>query len=125
MLDATLDARPAVYAVWVVISLLTVPMFMMSSKELAPAEDQGVIFGILDASANSTLDQNSRYAAQVNKAFMSTPETEFTFQITQPASRFRRHGGQALGQAQAHDLPDHARSAAQSSRPSRACRCSR
>jgi multidrug efflux pump len=88
MLDATLRVRPAVYAVWVVISLLTVPMFMMSSKELAPAEDQGVIFGILDASANSTLDQNSRYAAQVNRAFMSTPETEFTFQITQPASGF-------------------------------------
>ena len=88
LLDATLRARPAVYTVWAVISLLTIPMFMMSSKELAPAEDQGVIFGILDASANSTLDQNSRYAAQVNKAFMSTPETEFTFQITQPASGF-------------------------------------
>ena len=86
MLDATLNARPAVYAVWIVISLLTVPMFMMSSKELAPAEDQGVIFGIVDASADSTLDQNSRYAAQINKAFMSVPETEFTFQITQPSS---------------------------------------
>jgi len=88
LLDITLGARPAVYTVWIVISLLTVPMFMMSSRELAPAEDQGVIFGILDASANSTLDQNSRYAAQVNKAFMSTPETEFTFQITLPASGF-------------------------------------
>jgi multidrug efflux pump len=86
MLDATLNARPAVYAVWIVISLLTVPMFMMSPKELAPAEDQGVIFGIVDASADSTLDQNSRYAAQINKAFMSVPETEFTFQITQPSS---------------------------------------
>jgi multidrug efflux pump len=68
LLDGTLDARPAVYGVWIVVSLLTIPMFIMSPKELAPAEDQGVIFGILDAAANSTLDQNSRYAAAVNDA---------------------------------------------------------
>ncbi len=88
LLDATLGMRPAVYTVWIVISFLTIPMFIMSARELAPAEDQGVIFGILDASANSTLDQNSRYAAEVNKAFMSVPETNFTFQITFPNSGF-------------------------------------
>jgi len=87
-LDATLNARPAVYLVWIVVSLLTIPMFMMSPVELAPTEDQGVIFGILDASANSTLDQNSRYAAAVNQAFLSVPETDFTFQITYPTSGF-------------------------------------
>ena len=63
-------------------------MFIMSAKELAPAEDQGVIFGILDASANSTLDQNSIYSAAVNQVFMSEPETDFTFQITFPNSGF-------------------------------------
>ncbi len=87
-LDATLRARPMVYTVWIVVSLLTIPMFTMSAKELAPLEDQGVIFGILDASANSTLDQTSRYAAAANRAFMSVPETEFTFQITFPNSGF-------------------------------------
>jgi len=87
-LDATLAMRPAVYTVWVVISLLTIPMFTMSARELAPTEDQGVIFGILDAAANSTLDQNSRYAAAVNQVFMSVPETRFTFQITFPSSGF-------------------------------------
>jgi multidrug efflux pump len=92
-LDVTLAARPAVYTVWLIITLLTIPMFSMSAKELAPTEDQGVIFGILDAAANSTLDQNSRYAAAANQAFMSTPETEFTFQITFPSSGF---GGMVL-----------------------------
>ena len=87
-LDATLRARPAVYTVWIVVSLLTIPMFIMSAKELAPLEDQGVIFGILDASANSTLDQTSRYAAAANRAFMSVPETDFTFQVTFPNSGF-------------------------------------
>jgi multidrug efflux pump len=88
LLDATLHARPAVYTVWIVVSLLTIPMFTMAAKELAPLEDQGVIFGILDASANSTLDQTKRYAAAANQAFMSMPETEFTFQITFPNSGF-------------------------------------
>jgi len=87
-LDATLACRPAVYAVWIIVSLLTIPMFTMSARELAPTEDQGVIFGILDAAANSTLDQNSRYAAAANKVFLGVPETDFTFQITFPSSGF-------------------------------------
>jgi multidrug efflux pump len=88
LLDVTLSARPAVYTVWFVITMLTIPMFSMSARELAPTEDQGVIFGILDAAANSTLDQNSRFAAAVNQVFMSVPETDFTFQITFPNSGF-------------------------------------
>ena len=87
-LDATLRARPAVYLVWIGVSLLTIPMFKMSAVELAPNEDQGVIFGILDASANSTLDQTSRYAAAANEMFLGIPETDFTFQITLPNSGF-------------------------------------
>ncbi|MBU4176236.1 MAG: efflux RND transporter permease subunit, partial [Proteobacteria bacterium] len=87
-LDATLAARPAVYTVWLVISLLSIPMFTMSAKELAPNEDQGVIFGIVDAAANSTLDQTSGFTAAANKVFLSIPETQFTFQSTQPTSGF-------------------------------------
>jgi multidrug efflux pump len=87
-LDKTLNARPAVYLVWIAVSLLVVPMYSMSAKELAPKEDQGVIFGILTAGADSTLDQTSLYAAAVNKAFMSIPETRFVFQVTRPSSGF-------------------------------------
>jgi multidrug efflux pump len=88
LLAATLHMRPAVYTVWIAVTLLTIPLFSMSARELAPTEDQGVIFGVLDASANSTLDQNSRYAAAVNQVFLSTPETDFTFQVTFPSSGF-------------------------------------
>jgi multidrug efflux pump len=88
LLAGSLNARPAVYLIWLVISLLTLPMFSMSAKELAPSEDQGVIFGILDAAANSTLDQTSHYAAAVNEAFQSVPETQFVFQVTMPSSGF-------------------------------------
>ncbi|UCD34999.1 MAG: efflux RND transporter permease subunit [Nitrospiraceae bacterium] len=88
ILDRSLGSRPAVYLVWVVISLLAVPLFMMSPVELAPMEDQGVIFGIVDAAANATLDQTSLYTAAANRAFLSVPETDFTFQITFPSSGF-------------------------------------
>ncbi len=87
-LDKTLAARPAVYSVWLVVSLLTVPMYVMSAKELAPTEDEGVIFSILDASANSTLDLNSHFANVVNQVYRSVPETDFTFQATFPNSGF-------------------------------------
>ena len=86
LLDMTLNYRPGVYLVWIVVSLLTIPMFKMSPVELAPVEDQGVIFGILDGAANSTIDQNSFYAAEVNKVYLSVKETDFTFQITRPTS---------------------------------------
>jgi len=87
-LTVTLDNRPAVYLVWLCIGLLTIPMFVMSARELAPGEDQGVIFGIIDAAADATLDQTSLYAAAANEAFMGVLETEFTFQITRPSSGF-------------------------------------
>ena len=92
-LDATLRNRIPVYIVWGVISLLTIPMFQMSVKELAPTEDQGVIFGIVEGSSNSSMEQASIYAAEANRVFMSFPETEFTFQLTFPSSGF---GGMVL-----------------------------
>jgi multidrug efflux pump len=88
LLDTTLASRPYVYAVWIALSLMTVPMFMMSPKELAPTEDQGVILGFIEAAANSTLDQTSRYTAAAYDVYKSIPETEFTFQLTRPDSGF-------------------------------------
>ena len=87
-LDGVLSARPAAYFVWLVIALLCIPMFRMSPTELAPSEDQGVIFGIVDAPANATVEETARYAEAANGIFFSEPETEFTFQLTQPSSGF-------------------------------------
>jgi multidrug efflux pump len=90
LLDRALASRPFVYTVWVVVGLLG--FFMIAGPftpaELAPAEDQGVIFGIVDAAANSTIDENSRFAEATYQAFKSVPETEFVFQLTQPNSGF-------------------------------------
>ncbi|HEX7763295.1 MAG TPA: efflux RND transporter permease subunit, partial [Cellvibrio sp.] len=87
-LKASLENRVGVYIFWIGITALCIPLYSMSAKELAPAEDQGVIFGIVDAQANSTVDQSSHYGKQVNEAFMSIPETDFTFQLTMPTGGF-------------------------------------
>src|SRR5256885_1778023 len=85
-LDRTLRARPAVYLVWAGVSALALFMFVMiptfASKELAPTEDQGVIFGIVTAPANATIDDTIRYADAAGKIFQDVPDTRFTFQIT-------------------------------------------
>ena len=87
-LNASLENRIGVYLFWGFISICVVPLYIMSSKELAPTEDQGVIFGIVDTPANSTIDQASFYGKQVNEVFMAVPETDFTFQITFPTGGF-------------------------------------
>jgi multidrug efflux pump len=51
VLDATLSARPAVYIVWLVLSALAVPMYLQAPSELAPPEDQSIVFGIVEAAA--------------------------------------------------------------------------
>jgi multidrug efflux pump len=88
LLDGTLNARPAVYTVWIGLMLLCYPMYLFSQKELAPTEDQGVIFGIIEAPANATIDQTVKYADKVEEAFLKIPETAFTFQLTFPTSGF-------------------------------------
>jgi multidrug efflux pump len=96
-LDRTLNARPAVYVLWAGISLLALLMFVLipsfGVKELAPIEDQGVIFGIITAPANATIDDTIRYADAAGKVFKDIPDTRFTFQLTFPDSGF---GGMVL-----------------------------
>jgi multidrug efflux pump len=82
VLDATLSARPAVYIVWIVLSLLTIPLYMFANKELAPVEDQGFALGVVEADATATIDQRAFYAEEVNKELMKVPETDRTFQLT-------------------------------------------
>ena len=91
MLDRTLQVRPAVYVAWIGLSLLGLLLLKFSismNSELAPTEDQGVIFGIIDAPANATIDQTAAFADAAEKEFLSFPETNFTFQLTFPSSGF-------------------------------------
>jgi multidrug efflux pump len=87
-LSWTLRDRPAVLALWAIVVLLAVPFYMFSQKELAPVEDQGVVFGYVQAAANSTLDQTRLFTSEIHDVYRSFPETDSIFQITLPTGGF-------------------------------------
>ncbi len=87
-LAGTLRFRPVVLTLWLIVAGLMVPFYMFSQQELAPAEDQGVVFSIIQASANATIDQTKLFAQEVHDVFKSFPETASIFQITMPSGGF-------------------------------------
>src|SRR5262244_3648708 len=87
-LTRTLNYRPVVFALWAIVTVLIVPFYLFSQQELAPTEDQGVVFGVVQASANSTLDQTKLFAEQIYDVYHSFPESAGTFQITSPTGGF-------------------------------------
>jgi multidrug efflux pump len=87
-LETALSARGAIYLAWVVVSALVVAMFVLAPRELAPTEDQGVIFGVVNTPADSTLDQVMASTKRVSQALLDTPEGKFTFQFTSGGGGF-------------------------------------
>lgn len=87
-LHVALNFPIGIYIFWFCITLLCYPLYVMSNKELAPTEDQGVIFGFLEGQSNSTVDQSSFYGKQINDAFLAVPEKDFTFQVAFPTGGF-------------------------------------
>jgi len=88
MLASTLRYRPVVLVLWAIVALLIVPFYMFSQQELAPAEDQGVVFGVIQASANATIDQTTLFTNQIHDVYKSFPESASIFQITSPNGGF-------------------------------------
>jgi multidrug efflux pump len=74
---------PFVLASAVLLSLLVVPFLMFAQpQELAPKEDQGVIFTIVLPGPNGTIDHNLLYSEEIQKIFAGLPEYETSFQLT-------------------------------------------
>ncbi len=87
-LSGTLRYRPVVLTLWAIVLLLIVPFYMFSQRELAPAEDQGVVFGVIQSSANATIDQTNLFTQEVYDVYRGFPESESIFQITTPSGGF-------------------------------------
>ncbi|HNC23482.1 MAG TPA: efflux RND transporter permease subunit, partial [Opitutaceae bacterium] len=79
---ASLGWVPVTITVAILLTLLVVPFIMFAQRELAPKEDQGVVFSILQPSPTATIDQNVIFAKEVQKMFTSVPEYENSFQLT-------------------------------------------
>src|SRR5205809_1008363 len=87
-LSRTLNYRPVVLTLWLIVVALIFPFYMFSQKELAPPEDQSFIFGIIQAAANSTIEQTKLFATQIDKVYHSFPETVATFEVVFPTGGF-------------------------------------
>jgi multidrug efflux pump len=87
-LDTTLRARSAIYVVWAVLALATIPLFMMSPKELAPEEDQGAVFTAMEVPANASVEQIAAHATEVQAVFEADPDYHHSFQVSSSASGF-------------------------------------
>ena len=77
-----------VLVLWAIVALLTVPFYMLSQRELAPAEDQGVVFSIIQAAPNATIDQTTLFTQQVHDVYRALPEADSIFQLTFPTGGF-------------------------------------
>ncbi len=82
ILEETLKVRPVVYTMTVLVLLLSLPFYFLSKQELAPAEDQGVIFGIVQAAPNATLEQTLLYTEKMQQIYQEQEEMANTFQVT-------------------------------------------
>ncbi len=87
-LTATLSQRNVALVLWAVVVLLAVPFYMFSQKELAPGEDQSVVFGIVQAAPNATIDQTRMFTERMYQVYKSIPEAGNVFQITNPTGGF-------------------------------------
>ena len=81
-LHIILSARTAV-VIAAIFFILFIPYFyMFSAKELAPREDQGIVFGVVQTPPDSTLEQTTQYTRDVFKMYKTVPEFDASFQLT-------------------------------------------
>ena len=82
VLHEVLATRPAVVLVAVLLLASIIPFFLMTKKELAPAEDRGFVVGVLRGSPTATLDQTLRYMGQFDPVVrQAIPEVTTSFWV--------------------------------------------
>lgn len=88
MLGPILAYRTPVIAFGAFISLLVVPLYLFSGKELAPVEDEGFVLLIVNSAPDATLDYTAGHMGQVYEAGAALPEFNAMFEIVFPSSGF-------------------------------------
>lgn len=80
-LHSSMNYRPVTVFMLVMVMATTVLMYQTAKKELAPEEDQGILFTIVNAPQYANLDYLDVYMDKVGEAFKSIPEYENYFGI--------------------------------------------
>jgi multidrug efflux pump len=85
-LDVTLSLRWSMALAAILIALAAVPLSMFSGKELAPTEDEGGIFFVLQAAPDASLEATREAVGQLSTSLLSIPETKFVWRVLLSAS---------------------------------------
>ncbi len=93
LLDRTLDARPQVLTLALLFTLLIVPFYLFSQKELAPIEDQSTVNVVLESAPESSLAYTRTYTQDAVSIMQGLPGAQDMWHIVQTAGGF---GGQQL-----------------------------
>lgn len=80
-LHGTLQTRPVVFVFALLVLALIPPLIMFSQKELAPEEDQGIVFMMAQAPQPTNLDYLNHYTDEFLEIFKEMPEYYSWFQI--------------------------------------------
>ena len=81
-LASSLDFRPVTLLFAAAILVTVGFLYTHSSAELAPPEDQGVVFAIGKGPQYSNLDYTDIYSKELDEIYRSYPETEATFVVS-------------------------------------------
>ena len=80
-LDRSLDYRPITGLFALTILGLVGFLYMHTSKELAPEEDQGIVFAVIKGPKYANIDYLDFYGEKLDKVFASFPETDLRFAL--------------------------------------------
>jgi len=78
-LDRSLDYRPITGLFALTMLGLVGFLYMHTSKELAPEEDQGIVFALTKAPKYANIDYLDYYGTKIENAFQKFPETDLSF----------------------------------------------
>lgn len=88
LLDGLLKYRAQVLVFGAFICLLAPPLYMFSGQELAPVEDEGLVFLIVNSAPDASLDYTAGHMKEVLDVGTSLPEFKAMFEIVFPSNGF-------------------------------------
>ena len=88
VLELVLRFRAQVLAFGAFVCVLAIPLYLFSGKELAPVEDQGVVFLLVTSAPDATLAYTAGHMDEAYETGAALPEFQAMFEVVFPSSGF-------------------------------------
>ena len=91
LIDFSLRWRAQLIAAGIFFTLLIVPLYLFSLKELAPVEDQSAINLVVDAAPESSIEETLQGFSEALDVLLERPETTYIWQTFGPSGGYGGH----------------------------------